>query len=58
MTDALVKTLIEERNAMRAMLQSIDAELSKATSEWSRANGFLVKLTPEQVLRELERTNA
>lgn len=58
MSDALVKTLIEERNAMRAMLQSIDAELSKATGDWSRANGFLVKLTPEQVLRELEKRNA
>jgi hypothetical protein len=58
MTDALVKTLIKKRNKMRAKFRVIDAELSQATGEWSRANGYLVKLTPEQVLRELERTNA
>ena len=54
MTDALVKTLIKKRNKMRAMLQSIDAELSNAVGQWSREHGFLVKLTPEQVLREIQ----
>jgi hypothetical protein len=36
------------------MLQSIDAELSNAVGQWSREHGFLVKLTPEQVLREIQ----
>lgn len=54
MTDAQVRALITERNKMRAMLQSIDAELSNALGQWSREHGFLVKLTPEQVLRELQ----
>ena len=54
MTDAQVRALIAERNKMRAMLQSIDAELSIALGRWSREHGFLVKLTPEQVLRELQ----
>lgn len=54
MTDAQVRALITERNKMRAMLQSIDAELSNALGQWSREHGFLVKLTAEQVLRELQ----
>lgn len=54
MTDAQVRALITERNKMRAMLQSIDAELSNAVGQWSREHGFLVKLTAEQVLRELQ----
>lgn len=54
MTDAQVRALITERNKMRAMLQSIDAELSNAVGQWSREHGFLVKLTPEQVLREIQ----
>jgi|LakMenEpi03Aug12_release.lakeMendotaPanAssembly.Ray.scaffolds.fasta_scaffold34048_7 hypothetical protein len=54
MSDAQVRALIAERNKMRAMLQSIDAELSNAVGQWSREHGFLVKLTPEQVLRELQ----
>ena len=59
MTDAaFIRQLTIERSKLRAMLQSIDADLSRAAGDWSRANGFLVKLTPDQVLRELERTNA
>lgn len=54
MTDAQVLALITERNKMRAMLQSIDAELSIAVGRWSREHGFLVKLTAEQVLREIQ----
>jgi hypothetical protein len=54
MTDAQIRALIAERSKLRAMLQSIDAELSIAVGQWSREHGFLVKLTPEQVLRELQ----
>lgn len=59
MTAAQVKALIEERNKMRAMLQSVDAELSRALLVWSRENGyFLAALTPEQFMREMEKANA
>lgn len=54
MTDAQIRALIAERSKLRAMLQSIDAELSIAVGQWSREHGFLVKLTPEQVLREIQ----
>ena len=55
MTDAaFIRQLVAERTKLRAMLQSIDADLSRAAGDWSREHGFLVKLTPEQVMREIQ----
>lgn len=53
MSDAKLRALIEERDRVRQMLQSVDAELSAALGQWSREHGFLVKLTAEQALREM-----
>ena len=58
MSNATIKALIEERNKLRAMLQSVDAELSSAVGQWSKDHGFLMKLTPEQALREMEKAGA
>lgn len=58
MSNAAIKALIEERNKLRAMLQSVDAELANALGQWSKDNGYLVKLTPEQALRAMEKTDA
>lgn len=54
MSDAQIKALVAERERIRQMLQSIDAELSRAVGEWGRERGYLVKLTPEQALREMK----
>lgn len=53
MTDAGIRALVEERDRIRQILQTVDAELSRAVGEWGRERGYLVKLTPEQVLREM-----
>jgi hypothetical protein len=52
-TDVQVRALIAERDRVRQMLQSVEAELSRAVGEWGRERGYLVKLTPEQALREM-----
>lgn len=54
MSDAQIRALIEERTRIRQMLQSVEAELSRAVGEWGRERGYLVKLTPEQALREMK----
>ena len=54
MSDAQIRALIEERDRIRQMLQSVEAELSRAVGEWGRERGYLVKLTPEQALREMK----
>ena len=53
MSDAQIRALIEERDRVRQMLQSVEAELSNALGQWSRERGFLVKLSAEQALREM-----
>lgn len=53
MSDAQIRALVEERDRIRQMLQSVEAELSNALGQWSREHGFLVKLTAEQALREM-----
>lgn len=58
MTDAdFIHHLVTERIKLREMIRSIDADLSNAARDWGYAQGYLVKLTPEQVLRELEKRN-
>jgi hypothetical protein len=56
-TNQQLKTLVEERDRIRGMLQSVEAELSRALLDWSAERGFLLKLTAEQALREMERAN-
>lgn len=58
MTNAEIKALVAEREKLRQMLQSVDAELSSALRVWSFERGFLVKLTAEQALREMGREYA
>lgn len=58
MNAAVIYALVEERDRIRQMLQTVEAELSNAAGIWSRENGYLVKLTPEQVLREIARVPA
>lgn len=54
MSDAQIRALIEERDRIRQMLQSVEAELSRALGEWSRERGYGVKLAPEQALRAMK----
>ena len=58
MTDQQLRALVMERSKLRAMLQSIDAELSAALRIWSTDHGYQVKLTAEQALRAMETVNA
>lgn len=58
MTNAELKSLVEERDRIRGMLQSVEAELSRALLEWSREHGYGVKLTAEQALRSREMADA
>lgn len=58
MTNAQLKALIEERDKLRSMLSSLDHEISVALLAWSRERGFLMKLTAEQALREMEKVHA
>lgn len=58
MTNQQIKALVEERDRIRGMLQSVEAELSAALRVWSRERGFLMKLTAEQALREMEKVDA
>jgi hypothetical protein len=58
MTDQQLRALVAERSKLRAMLQSIDAELSAALRIWSTDHGYQVKLTAEQALRAMETVNA
>ncbi len=53
MSDQQIRELVTERSKLRAMLQSIDAELSAALRIWSTDNGYGVKLTAEQALRAM-----
>lgn len=54
MSDAQIRALIEERDRIRQMLQSVEAELSRALGEWSREHGYGVKLSAEQALRAMK----
>jgi hypothetical protein len=57
-SDQQIRELVMERSKIRAMLQSIDAELSAALRIWSTDHGYQVKLTAEQALRAMEIKNA
>jgi transposase len=57
-TDQQVRQLVAERDRIRQMLQSVDAELSAALRIWSDEHGFLMKLSPEQALRSMEKEYA
>lgn len=54
MSDAQIRALIEERTRIRQMLQSVEAELSRAVGEWGRERGYGVKLSAEQALRAMK----
>jgi len=57
-SDQQLRALVVERSKLRAMLQSIDAELSAALRIWSTDHGYQVKLTAEQALRAMEKEYA
>ena len=58
MTDSQISALIAMRKWQHESLRRTDELLRKSLGEWSRERGFLVRLTPEQAMREIGASHA
>lgn len=58
MTDAQLSMLIAMRTWQKQSLRETEDLLRQALGKWSRERGFLMRLTPEQAMREMGGSHA